>query len=80
MRCVVSKRASKKTRVARERDEEARYLFREQIAQAEVERLVFMDECGFASNLSRLYGWAIGGARCVEVSPHTRTQNRSPSL
>lgn len=67
----------KKTRVARERDEEARRLFREQIEQEPIEKLVFLDECGFASNLRRLYGWALGGARCVEVAPCTRTTNRS---
>ncbi len=77
MPCVVSKRASKKTRVARERDEEARRLFQEQIEQEEVEKLVFLDECGFALNLGRLYGWAIGGARCVEEAPHKRGLNRS---
>lgn len=70
-------RASKKTRVARERDEEKRRLFRQQIGQETMEKLVFLDECGFASNLRRLYGWAIGGARCVEEAPHTRTTNRS---
>jgi transposase len=63
--------------VARERDEEARRLFRQQIEQVPVEKLVFLDECGFASNMRRLYGWALGGARCVEVAPHTRTTNRS---
>lgn len=77
MRCDVSTLALKKTRVARERDCAARLLFQEQMQGEEVERLVFLDECGFASNLSRLYGWAIGGARCMETSPHTRTQNRS---
>ncbi len=45
--------------------------------QEAVDKLVFLDECGFASNLRRLYGRAIGGARCVEVAPHTRTTNRS---
>lgn len=70
-------RALKKTRIARERDEEARRLFREQIEQESIEKLVFLDECGFASNMRRLYGWALGGARCVEVTPCTRTTNRS---
>ncbi len=27
--------------------------------------------------MRRLYGWAIGGARCVEVAPQTRAKNRS---
>ncbi len=77
MLCAVCGLASKKTRVAREQDDDKRRLFREQIEQESVEKLVFLDECGFGSNLRRLYGWAIGGARCVEVAPHTRTTNRS---
>jgi len=43
----------------------------------QVEKLVFLDECGFASNLRRLYGWPIGGARCVDEVPYTRALNRS---
>lgn len=77
MPCGVWGRALKKTRVAREREEEQRALFQEQIAQVPVEQLVFLDECGFASNLCHLYGWAIGGARCVDVVPQTRAPNRS---
>lgn len=67
----------KKTPVAKERDEQKRAVFQEQIAQVPLERLVFLDECGFASNLCRLYGWALGGARCVDVVPQTRAKNRS---
>jgi len=63
--------------VARERDEQARRLFQEQIEREDVEKLVFLDECGFAWNLRRLYGWAIGGARCVEEVSQTRALNRS---
>lgn len=39
--------------------------------------LVFLDECGFALNLHRLYGWCIGGGRCEEEVPFDKGQNRS---
>ena len=42
-----------------------------------LDKLVFLDECGFASNLRRLYGWAIGGGRCIDTVPQTRAKNRS---
>lgn len=32
--------------------------------------LVFLDESGAQSNLTRLYGRAMGGARCVDRTPH----------
>ena len=41
------------------------------------EKLVFLDECGFGLNLHRLYGWTIGGGRCVEAVPFERGRNRS---
>lgn len=46
-----------------------------------LEKLVFLDECGFGLNLHRLYGWTMGwtmgGGRCVEEVPFERGQNRS---
>ncbi len=39
--------------------------------------MVFVDECGFALNLHRLYGWAPKGERCVEAVPFNRGKNRS---
>jgi transposase len=63
--------------VALERCEEKRAAFREQIAGVAWEKLVFLDECGFGLNLHRLYGWTIGGGRCVEAVPFERGQNRS---
>lgn len=39
--------------------------------------MVFLDECGFALNLHRLYGWALRGERCVETVPFNRGKNRS---
>ncbi len=40
-------------------------------------KLVFLDECGFGLNLHRVYGWTIGGGRCVEAVPFERGRNRS---
>jgi transposase len=67
----------KKSRTATERNESKRATFQEQIGQIAPERLVFLDECGFALNLHRLYGWAPGGARCLESVPFQRGVNRS---
>lgn len=67
----------KKSRVAAERCEVAREAFREQLACIAPERLVFLDECGFALNLHRLYGWTIGGGRCEEAVPFNKGVNRS---
>lgn len=36
-----------------------------------------MDECGFSTNLYRLYGWSPSGQRCVESVPFARGENRS---
>jgi len=38
---------------------------------------VFLDECHFALNLHRLYGWTIGGGRCSQVVPFEKGQKRS---
>jgi transposase len=38
---------------------------------------VFLDECGFALNLHRLYGWAPKGQRCFECVPFNKGKNRS---
>jgi transposase len=42
-----------------------------------LEKLVFLDECGFSLNLYRLYGWMIGGGRCEENVPFNKGTNRS---
>ena len=70
-------RASKKSRFASERNEETRAEFRRQIEVIECHKLVFLDECGFALNLHRLYGWVVGGGRCVEAVPFNKGVNRS---
>ena len=63
--------------MAKERCEEQRQAFRAQIEEVPVEKLVFLDECGFALNLHRLYGWALGGARCEEEVPLGKGVNLS---
>lgn len=42
-----------------------------------MEKLVFIDECGFALDLHRKYGWSIGGERCYEAVPVNTGKNRS---
>lgn len=67
----------KKSRIASERCELKRATFRAAIDVLPIEGLVFLDECGFSLNLHRLYGWAIGGERCVEKVPFNKGVNRS---
>lgn len=54
-----------------------RAAFRVQLAGVPLEKLVFLDECGFALNLYRLYGWAPKGERCVAQVPFNKGKNRS---
>ena len=54
-----------------------RAAFRVQIADVALEKLVFLDECGFGLNLGRLYGWIMGGGRCLEEVPFDKGINRS---
>ena len=54
-----------------------RAAFRQQVEVLPVEKLVFLDECGFSLNLHRLYGWTIGGKRCTERVPFNKGANRS---
>ncbi len=77
MRWGASTRASKKSRVARERDEVARQKFQHDVEDVPLDRLVFLDECGWSLNLHRLYGWTIGGGRLVESVPFQKGCNRS---
>ena len=70
----------KKSRLAQERCEVKRAAFRVQIEGVPLEKLVFLDECGFALNLHRLYrhyGWALKGERCFECVPFNKGKNRS---
>jgi transposase len=47
----------------------AREAWREMITQCEADKLVFPDESGVNTDLSRRYGRAIGGARSVDKTP-----------
>lgn len=50
----------------------------EQVLQnTPLEHLVFLDECGFALNLHRFYGWGERGKRLVEEVPFNKGVNRS---
>lgn len=75
--CDVWEPALKKTLHASERCQDKRAAFREQLVGIAPDTLVFLDECGLALNLHRLYGWAFGGERCVAQAPKNQGQNRS---
>ena len=77
MRWGASGSLLKKSRLAQERCAVKRAAFRVQIAGVPLEKLVFLDECGFALNLHRLYGWALKGERCCERVPFNKGKNRS---
>ena len=63
--------------MAVERCETKRAAFAGEISLVSRHKLVFLDECGFGLNLHRVYGWTIGGGRCVEAVRFERGQNRS---
>ncbi len=69
--------AQKKSFAAAERDEQARELFRQQVAQLARERRLFIDEAGFHLALARLSGRARRGARATQSVPHQRGVNVS---
>jgi transposase len=65
----------KKTLAASERDEEARAAWREAAAQLDPERLVFVDESGTHTALTRLYGWAPHERRASGSAPRNHGKN-----
>lgn len=71
--------AEKKSIYAREQDSEQgrlrRQAWREQIASIDARRLVFVDESGATTEMTRRYGRAPGGQRVREATPagHWRT-------
>jgi transposase len=67
--------AQKKSLAASERDEEARTAWREQVAQLDPEWLVFVDECGTHTSLTRLYGWAPHDQRARGSVPRNHGRN-----
>ena len=47
-----------------------RQAWREKTAELDVHRLVFIDESGAKTNMTRLYGRAFDGQRVMEATPH----------
>jgi transposase len=65
----------KKSQIASERDEEARGLWRWLAARFDARRLVFVDESGFHTSMTRLYARAPKGKRAYGRVPRNRGKN-----
>ena len=66
---------SKKSQLALERDEEARGLWRWLASHFDARRLVFVDESGFHTSMTRLYARAPKGKRAYGKVPRNRGKN-----
>lgn len=60
---------------AKERDEEARRLWREEAGAWDASRLVFLDECGVHTAMYRAYARSPRGERAFDVVPRNRGTN-----
>ncbi len=67
--------AQKKSKIAQERDEEARGLWRWLASNFDARRLVFVDESGFHTSMTRLYARAPKGKRAYGKVPRNRGKN-----
>jgi transposase len=67
--------AQKKSPIASERDEEARGLWRWLASRFDARRLVFVDECGTHTSMSRLRSRAPKGERAYGRVPRNRGKN-----
>lgn len=38
-------------------------------------KLVFIDESGVNTDMTKIYGWSLGGSRCVDKAPFIKPQN-----
>jgi transposase len=65
----------KKSKIAQERDEEARGLWRWLASRFDARRLVFVDESGFHTSMTRLYARAPKGKRAYGKVPRNRGKN-----
>jgi transposase len=65
----------KKSKIASERDEEARGLWRWLASRFDARRLVFVDESGFHTSMTRLYARAPKGKRAYGKVPRNRGKN-----
>jgi transposase len=69
--------AQKKSPLASERDEEARGLWRWLASRFDARRLVFVDESGFHTSMTRLYARAPRGERAYGKVPRNRAKNET---
>jgi transposase len=67
--------AQKKSQLASERDEEARSLWRWLASRFDAGRLVFVDESGFNTSMTRLRARAPRGRRAYDKVPRNRGKN-----
>jgi transposase len=67
--------AQKKSKVAQERDEEARGLWRWLASHFDARRIVFVDESGFHTSMTRLRARAPKGERAYGKVPRNRGKN-----
>ena len=67
----------KKSPIAQERDEEARGLWRWLASRFDARRLVFVDESGFNTSMTRLRAWAPRGERAYSKVPRNRGKNKT---
>ena len=67
--------AQKKSQIAQERDEEARGLWRWLASHFDARRLVFVDESGFNTSMTRLRARAPRGKRAYGKVPRNRGKN-----
>jgi hypothetical protein len=65
----------KKTHFASERDEQERERWRERVGQIDTKRLVFVDECGTHTSMTRRYRRAPRGQRAYGSVPRNRGKN-----
>lgn len=49
---------------------ERRAAWAQDTAAVDANRLVFLDESGAKTNMTRGYGWGLGGQRVIEATPH----------
>src|SRR5688500_12595098 len=69
--------AQKKSKIATERDEEARGLWRWLASRFDARRLVFVDESGFNTSMTRLRARAPKGKQVYGKVPRNRGKNQT---
>ena len=69
--------AQKKSQIAQERDEQARGLWRWLASRFDARRLLFVDECGFHTSMTRLRARAPKGKRAYGKVPRNRGKNQT---